>query len=1134
MRKKIIVTLSLLLQLTISTSYSNTPKKLEVSRNILQSGEINLNLKDVSIKKIFILIEQQINTKFIYMSDQKFLENKITIAVNNQDLDQVLEVLKTKTNLDFKITKNGILVKELSKTIQKTTQINVQEARKIIGVVLDESNLSIPGASVFVAGTAIETTTDFDGKFTLKVPSAESVLIVSFAGYETKEQIVGDKTTLTIQLKEISNNLQEVVVIGYGTQRKKDLTGAVGSIKSRDLMQRPAINVEQSLAGKIAGVNVSTNSGRPGGRTSISIRGFSSINATNNPLYVVDGIIWTDGISNLNPNDVESIDVLKDASSTAIYGTRGSNGVIIVTTKRGTKQSSEIRYDTYFSINQLPASRKLNVLNSKEWLSLEEEVYKNASKFDPIGFKAGKYIDPVEKRKAYLVGNTLGNRELFTLDTNGIPQPIYDIDWSKQVFRTSYSQNHNLSFSGGNAKTNYGFYLGYADDNGIIKESFQKKYNVRAVIDQQMKDWLKVGITLSYVRKNEGGVDDSNGSYNVIRNVVEMVPFIPYKYADGTYGYGGDYAGLEKLDNPLSQVYENIILFNSNAFNGSSYANFKIFKGLEFTSTFGSNISNEIDTNFSSSKLQGGTSKNTAQISSNESRFWQLSNRFNYSRKFNNNHTINALLGTEKQSFNMFSWTAATSSMPDDYYSFFNLGAGATPVAPSSSTNSYQMESYFGRVNYNLKDKYLFTLTGRFDGSSRFGKNNQFAFFPSAAAAWRLSGEDFLKNNPTISNLKLRTSYGITGNSEIGSYRSLANLSTNTYIFGNTRASGSAIDRLANPDLQWEKTAQFDAGLELGLFNDRINIVADVYYKKTSDLLLDAPIPASSGYSTVTKNIGDMENKGLDLTINTINIQSKDFSWSTSFNISFLKNKITALGANNEDIIYGFKGGQILRVGQSVGSIFGYVRDGIYSTDEADQAKAYGKLPGDVKIRDINHDGIINANDRVIIGKGIPDFYGTFANTFSYKRFDLIIELQYSKGNDIFDNSRNSSEGRFGTANNYSTVLDSWSPTNQGAILEQVRPTGYSYYMDTRKLSDGSFIRGKNISLGYTLVPSLTKKLGLSSLRVYASAQNFFLITKYFGYDPELNNYNTAFSQGITYTNYPKPKTYMYGLSISF
>jgi len=1004
----------------------------------------------------------------------------------------------------------------------------------ISGKVVDKQGQGIAQATISVKGTDIKTQTAADGSFSINAPSQNAVLVVTYIGYETAEQLIGQQTSLTILLTESSSNLKDVVVIGYGTQRKADLTGAVGSVKAAELMQRPAINVEQSLAGRIAGVNVSTNSGRPGGRTSIAIRGFSSINATNDPLYVVDGVIWTEGIVNLNPNDVESIDVLKDASSTAIYGTRGSNGVILVTTKRGRKESSEVRYDNYFSINQLPASRNLEVLNSKQWLGLEEEVYQNASKYDPAGFQAGKYIDPVQKRKAYLVGNTLGNRELFTLDGSGIPQPIYDIDWSKEVFRTSFSQNHNIAFTGGNAKTNYGFFLGYANDNGIIRESFQKKYNVRAVIDQQMKDWLKVGVTLSYARRNEGGVDDSNGSYNVIRNVVEMVPFIPYKYSDGTYGYGGDYAGLEKLDNPLSEAYENQIYFNTNAFNGSSYANLKLFPGLEFTSTFGANINNDINPTFSSSKLQGGTRKNSSRIGSNESRYWQWSNRFNYTKKFNADHSINALLGTEKQKFDALSWSAATGSMPDDYYSYFNLGAGAIPVAPGSSSNSYQMESYFGRLNYTLKEKYLFTATGRFDGSSRFGSNNQFAFFPSAAVAWRVSEESFLKNNPTISNLKVRASYGLTGNSEIGSYRSLANLSTNTYVFGGTRASGSAIGRLANPDLRWEKTAQYDLGMELGLFHDRVSLTADLYYKKTSDLLLDAPIPSTSGYSTVTKNIGNMENKGIDFSINTNNIVNGSFRWSTTFNISYLKNRITALGANNEDIIYGFKENQILRVGSSVGSIYGYIRDGIYSTAEADQAKVYGKLPGDVKIRDLDNNKIINAQDRAIIGKGIPDIYGTLANTFSYKGFDLIVEIQYSKGNDIFNNTRNSSEGRFGIANNYSTVLDSWRPDNQDAVLEQLRPTGYSYFMDTRKLSDGSFIRGKNLSLNYTVPKLVSRKLGLNTLRVFASIQNFFLITDYFGYDPELNNYNTAFSQGVTYSNYPKPKTYMFGLSLNF
>ena len=1012
-----------------------------------------------------------------------------------------------------------------------------QSVNTVSGFVRDKQGEPLPGVNIVLKGTPSGTITDAKGQFQFSPNrpfTTKDVLVFSFLGYNTQEIKVDTKATVNLTMTESENVLSEVVVVGYGTQKKSDLTGSVGSVKSVDLMQRPAINVEQSLAGRIAGVNVSTNSGRPGGRTSISIRGFSSINASNDPLYVVDGVIWTEGITNLNPNDVESIDVLKDASSTAIYGTRGSNGVIIVTTKRGSKKENQVRYDTYLAFNKLPPSRNLSVLNARQWLDLEEVVYQNAGKFDPVGFAAGKYADPVEKRKSYLEGNSAGNRELFTLDASGVPQPIYDIDFSKEVFRTSLSQNHNLAFTGGSKNTDYGFYLGYADDNGIIKESFQKRYNIRAVVDQQMKDWLKVGLTLSYARKKEGGVDDSNGSYNVIRNIVEMVPFIPYKYSDGAYGYGGDYAGLEKLDNPLSQVYENQMHFNSNALNGSTYLKIKLLEGLDFTSTFGTNVINNLNNSFSSSRLQGDTRQNSAGIASAETIFWQWSNRFNYTTTLNGIHSFDMLLGTEKQKYSYLAWTSATRSMPDDYYSYNNLAAGSVPVAPTSSTNSYQMQSYFGRINYGLRNKYLVTVTGRFDGSSRFGKNNQFAFFPSAAAAWRISEEAFLNSSRLISNLKLRTSYGLTGNSEIGSYRSLANLSTNTYVFGGSRATGSAIGRLANPNLKWEKTAQYDLGVELGLWNDRINVVADVFYKKTNDLLLDAPIPSSSGYGTVTKNIGNMENKGLEIGLSTVNLQRDEFSWMTSFNFSFLKNRITALGANNEDIVYGFKENQILRVGYSVGSIYGYIRDGIYSTDEAEAAKAYGKLPGDVNIRDIVTDGVINAKDRAIIGKGIPDFYGTFMNTLNYGGFSLLVELQYSKGNQIFNNTRNSSEGRFGIANNYATVLDSWTPDNQDAVLEQLRPTGYSYYMDTRKLSDGSFIRGKNLSLSYNFPTALINKAGVSNLRVFASAQNFFLITDYFGYDPELNNYDTAFSQGITYTNYPKPKTYMFGLSFTF
>lgn len=1080
------------------------------------------------LQSLFEVIQNQTGYTFLCVDQTTLLNNKISVKVLKSNLQKVLDNISAVVNVEFVAQGKRIIVKPF--LAKKRSQQRIIKGR----VTASDDNSALPGVSILIKGTTIGTVTDQNGAFSLNAPEGKNILVVSYVGFTTQEVEISGQNQLEIKLLANEKSLNEVVVVGYGTQKKSDLTGSIGSVKGTELMERPAINVEQSLAGKIAGVNVSTNSGRPGGRTSISIRGFSSINASNTPLYVVDGIIWTDGITTLNPNDVESIDVLKDASATAIYGTRGSNGVIIVTTKRGKKGTSRLSYDSYYSINQLPPTRKADVLNSTQWLDLEEQVYKNSSYYDPAGFAAGKYVDPIIKRKNYLVGNTLGNKELFKLDQIGVPQPIYNVDWSNMVFRTSLSQNQNLSFTGGDQKTTYGFFLGYANDNGIVKESYQTRYNVRTVIDQQVKSWLKVGGTLSYSKTQQAGVDDSNGSYNVLRNVIEMVPFIPYKYADGTYGYAGDYGGLEKLDNPLSQVYENKIIYNNNSFNGNSYAKLKLLEGLELSSTLGVNVINNVNTLSSTSNLQGGSSVNSASITNNESRFWQWSNSLNYSKKINNDNAINILLGTESQKYNYLTDAAGARSFPDNYYSFNNLGAGAVTTAPSSSTNSYQLESYFGRINYNLKEKYLLTVTGRFDGSSRFGANNKFAFFPSAALGWRVSQEDFLKDSKTISNLKLRLSYGITGNSEIGSYRSLANLSTNTYAFGGSRASGSAIGTLANPDLKWEKTEQYDIGLELGLFNDRINIEADAYLKKTSNLLLDAPVPATSGYTIATRNIGNMENRGLELTLSTINIRKNNFSWSTNFNWSILRNRITALGVNNADIIYGFKNVQILRVGQSVGSFYGYIRDGIWGTAQVAQAAAYGLKPGDVKIRDLNNDGVINSQDLTIIGKGIPNYYGTLSNTFRYKQFDLIFEIQYSQGNQVFSNERNSGEGRFGTANNYATVLDSWTPANQNAILEQVRPTGYSYYLDTRKVSDGSFVRGKNLLIGYPLPALLSSKLGIHSLRLYTAVQNFFLLTKYYGYDPEVSNYDrNAFSQGVNYADYPKPRTLMFGVNLT-
>ena len=1103
------------------------------ARSYSQNTKLSLNMQNVPIKQVLGNIEDQSEFRFLYSDSKINVEKKVDVDFRNKSVEEILRNMFEGTNIEFKIVGRQILLSNSNDTEVVSTS---QQQKSVSGKVSDSSGASVPGVSVVVKGTTTGTITDGNGDFSLSNVPENATLQFSFVGMKGQEVAVGNKTTINVLMLEETFGLEEVVAVGYGVVKKSDLTGSVGSVNSDKLSERPTINIEQSLAGRIAGVNVQTNSGRPGGRTVVAIRGYSSVNASNLPLYVVDGITWPGGINDLNPNDIESIDVLKDASSTAIYGTRGSNGVIIITTKRGNKDiNGQITYNGYMSLNWLPQDRKQDVLNSKEFLYIEEEQYKNAAKYDPTGFSKGKYTDPVKKRKDYLVGNTLGNKELFSLDENGIPQPLYDVDWQDMSTRTAISQSHNLSYTGGDKLTNYGLFFGYTDENGIIKRSFAERFSIRAVIDRQMRDWLKVGGTFSYARMTEGGVNDGT-SYNVLREMIEQVPFIPYKYADGTYGTQGDYKGLERQDSPLAKINENTLLSKANTFSGNTYANFKLIAGLEFTSTLGANISNRINPTFQSSKLT--SLRNSAGISSSESTFWQWSNRFNYVRQIDDNHGINLLAGIEVQSFDYLGWGASTRDMPDDYYLWNDLSAGATPSAPSSNTYASSMASYFGRFNYNFKGKYLLTGTGRYDGSSKFGVNNKFAFFPSAAVAWRISEENFLKNSKIISNLKLRFSYGLTGNSEIGSYRSLANLSTNDYILGGARVIGVNINRLANPMLQWEKTSESDLGLDLGLLNNRITLEGDFYIKKTHDLLFDAPVPSTSGYTTVTKNIGSVENRGIELTLNTINIRNDNFTWSTSFNFTTLKNEVISLGQNNEDIYYGFKEALILRVGESAGSIFGYVRDGIWGIGEEVEAAKYSSLPGDLRIVDQNNDGAINNKDRVIIGKGIPDFYGTLSNTFRYKNFDLLVELQYSSGNDIFNNARNSGEARQGIANSYATVLDAWTPENQDAVLEQVRPTGayYHYYMDTRKLSDGSFIRGKNLLLGYTLPKPLISRLSINSLRIYASAQNFFLITDYFGYDPELSSYydNAPISQGVAYSEYPKPRTFTFGINVSF
>ncbi len=1018
--------------------------------------------------------------------------------------------------------------------------------RMISGRVTDESNAPVPGVNVLLKGTQRGTVTDAEGQYRLQIPEGSATLVFSYVGFLPQEVVVGSQTSVNVTLKSDNKSLDEVVIIGYGTTRKSDLTGAVGTVKVDQLMERPATSLNQALSGRLAGVQVNTNSGRPGGRTTIRVRGFSSINSSNNPLYVVDGVMLPQGNQNqfssaidyINPNDIVSVEVLKDASSTAIYGARGANGVILVTTKKGKAGEGQISYNADFSVNTIGPNRP-QVLNAKQYVAVEDLAWANMAKYDPVGWAAGKwaYLNPKLRRIDPRVWNADGS-------------PKYDTDWFKESTQNRISQNHQLGFSGGNERTQYSLSLGYRDDQGLIKTSYLRRYSGRFTIDDQVKKWLKIGGTLSYNNQSENLVDINDA---VARQIVEDFPFLPVKYDDGTFANNRDFPFAEGSFSSVHRLMGRKYILNTQTTLGSLYTNINLAKGLEMRTVLGVNVLTQENNQSTTRTLNIGGNGNASASNRKES-FWSLENYLTYNKQFGGIHNITALLGISWQETNAFSIGASVNNFATDYFGFNNLGAGATNPGVSSGASRFAFNSYFGRINYSLLDKYLLTVTGRADGSSKFGENHKFAFFPSAALAWRVSEEAFLKNSNVVSNLKLRTSFGLTGNSEIPAYSSLSLLSSNySAVYNDARVGGTGITRLANPDLRWEKTAQSDVGVELGLWKGRVTIEADLYYRKTTDMLLDAPVPQTSGYATIRRNVGSMENKGLEFAINTVNIDRGGFQWNTTFNISMNRNKVLSLATPSD--IFGVGGPNfinqtnIIRIGEPVGSFWGLTRIGTWSEAEREEAAKFTSyrngltiLPGDLKYLDVNGDKAITDADRSIIGNGSPKGWGSLTNTLRYRNVDLTLELQYMYGNQVMLMNLHPSEDRQALANSYTSVLNAWTPQNQNTMIAEIRDTraGYVTNVDSHWIKNGSFLRGKNLLLGYTFPTSITSKLKMSRLRVYTTAQNFFLLVedKIIG-DPEVTPTNqgdgsSAFSQGEIWHNYPKPTTYMVGLQVGF
>ncbi|WP_246225204.1 TonB-dependent receptor [Spirosoma terrae] len=1083
---------------------------------------IALRTETTNLKRALTTLERTTNILFVYNPREIQINQKVTLESRFSTLKEALAELLTPLHIQYEVSGKQILLfrKENSGSIPVPTltfPANRLADITVSGTVTDEKGEGLPGVSVLVKGTQRGTSTSATGSYQLAVPNESAILVFSFVGFQSQEIEVGKRTTVSVTLKTDDKSLDEVVVVGYGTVKKSDLTGSVAKVGEANIKATPIPSLDRAMQGRAAGVQVTTNSAQPGGSATIRIRGSGSVNASNDPLYVIDGFP-TGNLNSINTDDIESIEILKDASATAIYGSRGSNGVVLVTTKRGKAGKAVVSYDGYYG-NQTPRYI-IPLLNARQFAELVNEAQTNNG------------------GKPYFDGSTAERPLPSTLGEG--------TDWQRVVLRDAPQQSHQLSVSGGSPTSRYAISAGYFSQDGIIPRSDFKRYTLRTNLDNELSSRVKVGMTIqgAYTIKN-GPRTETAGNRAVdgaIASAFNFSPTFPIYNADGSYYKNVGVLNGLGADNPMAMINEFTDRTSLIRLLANTYVDVKILEGLTFRTTFGADLQTSKN-NYYVTRLAtlGASLGGSGSVSSSQSINWLNENTLNYTRQLGTDHNINAVIGYTFQGINAESVDANANTFADDFALYNNLGAGSTLVAPSTGSSQWRLISYLARVNYSLKDRFLFTLTGRRDGSSRFGPNNKFGFFPSGAFAWKLANEPFMKGLTGVSDAKIRASYGLSGNQEIGNYQYLANISSAPYVLGGALQVGSATGGIGNPDLRWEKNAQFDVGFDVGLFNNRVQVSADYYNKLTSDLLFSVSVPTSSGFGNTLKNIGSVRNTGFEFALNTINIDRGGFRWSSEFNISFNKNKILTLDGRQE-----FRTGSdatisntaqnpiLLRVGSPLGSFFGLVTDGIFQNQaDVDASAQKTAKPGDLRYVDRNGDGVINDLDRDIIGNANPDFFGGFNNTFSYKGFDLNLFFQGSFGNDIINYATFDLINLTGGNNQSARVLDRWTPTNGGNTIPRANAAGGSRLLSSLHVEDGSYLRLKNISLGYTLPATLINKAGFSSVKVYVAAQNYLTFTKYTGYDPEVNRYgSSSLSQGIDYGGYPASKTLLIGLNL--
>ncbi|MDR6782299.1 TonB-linked SusC/RagA family outer membrane protein [Pedobacter africanus] len=1105
--------------------------------------KITISKKQADLRIVLKVLRIQSGYNFVYADNVLAQAKPVDIAVKAADFKDVLAQIFANQPLTYKIDNNVVIVQLKPAALTQTDRKNI----RVSGVVTDETGNPLPGAGVRMKGGDKKAVADKEGRYNIEVPE-NAILVFTYLGFDDQEVRVEGRQTINVTLKSQVSKLDEVLVVGYGSVRKVDITGSVAQVNIRDMAKAPVSSIEQALAGRVAGLNVSASQGQPGEEgVNIRIRGVGSITQDASPLFVIDGFATENfDLSMLNPDDIASINVLKDASGTAIYGSRGANGVIVIETKKGSVSKPNLNYSGSYGFQDV--TKRVEVLSPYEFVKLEFER------------------DSVTAKTLYLP-------EGVTYDSY---KNLAGINWQDQFFRQGVTNMHNLSLRGGNKDTRYAVSGSLFETGSVVVNTGLRKQQGRVTLDQNVSSKLKAGVSANYTHTQTYGqiassIKDGYASSALLYSVWGYRP-VNARYLTGDIDLEEELFDEDVTSttdyrfNPVESaknVYRNK---DNNNLVANGYFSYDITKNLVFKSTGAINLNTiQLGTFYNSRTSEGSpvSPRNNygqwgAMVYSSRNT-WSNENTLTYS-KLNKNNSLTVLGGFsfQKESNKGNNYTAI--KVPNETLGIDGLGQG-TPLAVGSFGTYNTLQSYFTRLNYGYRNRYLFTATFRADGSSKF-PNNKWGYFPSAAFAWKMKEESFLKGIEAITEAKLRLSYGLTGNNRVGDFSALSPISvenTTGYSFGNEVPTPAAIPTIGNPELRWETTAQLNLGYDLSLLKNRIEVVVDVYRKKTDNLLLLANMSPSTGYARAYKNVGKLKNDGLEFTLNTVNINKRNFSWRSNFNISFNRNTILQLADQEERLLSAISprwqsgyADPVLysaAIGHAVGNFVGYIFDGIYQYEDfyrlpnggyrlKNSVSTNGMArevikPGYIRYKDLNNDGIITAADQTIIGRGLPVHSGGFSNNFTYKNLSLNVFLQWSYGNDVYNANKLIFEAKaYSMLNQYATYANRWSPTNPSTTIPVVGGVPEGYY-STRELEDASYLRLKTVELAYSIPANYLKKIGLKDIVLTASAQNLVTWTRYTGMDPEVSTRNSILTPGFDYSAFPIAKTLVFGLKAS-